>query len=267
MPGFHDWSGEFPNLEGFSAEDRAALDKATKARAQRTRKIVEASSAKAEQIVDEMRGRVHDLLGPANSAGLRAAMAAERLRFSDLMQPPGGLTVDRAKAGQARKRKVDALVRKFGAATDQLRRIGEEAQARLEEALAMPDGKITQGFHLETNRAKWLELSPLHEYPLPWGLPDDPVEGGWSVFRPPFFGFMFRRSIQATSAFVCGYEHILDPGAGHFGQIVTMDGSDVGDYGAASVTVDTSIAFGYTAPSTGLIECWSTRRTSWAAIG
>lgn len=255
MAGYHDWSAELPFLEGFSAKDRQQVDKATKAQAQRAQKIATGGSDKADAIVEEAQGRLRDLLGPENVVQLRAAMTAERLRFRDLMQPPGGLTADRSKAALARKRKVDALVRKFGGDASKLRQIGEETQARLDDALRMPDGTVSEGFHLGTNREKWFGLSPLHKFPLPWGgIPDGPAAEGWTVVRPPFWGFLMNQSIQRTSAFRCDYEHILAPGAGQFGQIATMDGSDVGNYGAASITVETSIAFGFDAPTTGLVE-------------
>jgi hypothetical protein len=247
-------TAELPFVEGFSAKDRQLADKAVTAQAQKARKAADAASEKADQIVDQARAQLHDLLGPANVADLRAAMTRERLQFRDLLQPPGGLTLDRAKATQSRKRKVDTLVRKLGASSDGLRRIGEDAQAGLEEVLTVPTGPVTPGFHLGNNRDQWVSLSPLHKFPLPWGLPDDPVDGGWIVERPPFFGFLMSHSIQRTSAFRADYEHVLSPPAGQIGQIVTMDGSDVGDYGAASINVDTDIAFGFVPPTAGLVE-------------
>jgi hypothetical protein len=255
MPGCHVTSAEFPFLAGFSAKDRQLADKAAKAQALRIRKAVDANSDKADQIVDHARRQTHDLLGPPNLAELRGAMMRERLQFRDLVQPPGGLTVDRIKAGQARKRRVEALARKLGASSDKLRAIGDEAQRQLDEVLGVVDGAVTPGFHLDTNRDQWLKLSPFHKFPLPWGVvPDEPVDGGWVVERPPFFGFLMNHSIQQTSAFRSDYEHVLSPPAGQVGEIVTMDGSDVGDYGAASITVETDIAFGFVAPTAGLVE-------------
>lgn len=255
MSGGHVTSADFPFLDGFSAKDRQLAIKAEAAQASRSRKAADASSHKSDQIVDEARRQVSDLLGPSKLVELRNTMAGERLRFRDLVQPPGGLTLDRVKANRARKRRLDALVHKLGSDPATLRHIGEEAQAGLEEVLTMADGTVTAGYHLDTNRPKWQGLSPLHEFPLPWGVvPDDPLDGGWTVQRPPFFGFLMKYSVQQTSAFRSDYLHVLSPQAGQIGQIVTMDGSDVGDFGAASITVDTDIAFGFETPSTGLVE-------------
>jgi hypothetical protein len=117
---------------------------------------------------------------------------------------------------------------------------------------------VVPGYNLPNNLDKWTSLSPLHKFPLPWGDappaedPSDPHR--WFLFRPPFFGFLFSFAHQATSHFRVDRQLFLSPPAGLVGNEATMDCDDAGDFDAASATAESQIAFGFVAPTAGLVE-------------
>src|SRR5262245_42491353 len=140
-----------PFLQEFSARDRALAEKAARQQEDRRRQAHEARARRAETATDELRRRLHDLLGPRKSAELREAIRRERLAFRDMLQPPGGLTREYAKQKKASRRKIDALNRQFGASSERVEKIVREHTETLREILAAGDGKVTPGFHLSTH--------------------------------------------------------------------------------------------------------------------
>jgi hypothetical protein len=247
-----------PFLRDFSTEDRQAAERAFSQQEERQRKASESCGQKADKVVEDLRRQLYDLLGAQKLAELREGVKRERLTFRDLWQPPEGLDRDYAKHKEASKRKVDALLRKLGASPERLRKIGREFQEKLEKILSAADGKVVPGYNLPKNLDKWTSLSPLHQFPLPWGTlvpdddPSDPYR--WFLFRPPFFGFLFRFVPVTSDNFRVDRQLFLSPPVGLVGNEATMDCDDAGDFDYASATADAQIAFGFVAPTTGLVE-------------
>jgi hypothetical protein len=247
-----------PFLTDFSARSRELAERAAKQQEERQRKAHESRGRKSDEALEDLRRQLHNLLGSRKSAELREAIRRERLAFCDLLQPPAGLDRDYAKHKKASKRKIDALLRKLGVSQKKMEKIGKEFHEKVEKILSPVDGKVVPGYSLPNNLDTWTRLSPLHRYPLTWGIeppppdPNDPHR--WFLFRPPFFGFLFRFVPQATSHFVVDRLLFLHPSAGLVGNEVTMDASDPGDFGAASGTAEAQIAFGFEAPTAGLVE-------------
>lgn len=258
MPSPLQTTRRFPFLADFSARDRAQADRASKSLAGRQRKADDARGVKATDIVAGAGRQLHDLLGPEGVAELRRAMEQERLTFRALFEPPEGLDLDRDKANQARKRRINPVLKRVGTSPKELREIGANVQAQLDEVLGTPEGQVTQGFNLARNLDRWVALSDLHGVALPWGVappdrdPKDPHR--WFLFTPPFFGFDFKFRPQASDNFVVDREHLLDPRAGLVGNVATMDCSDAGDFDYASATVDSLVAFGFEPPVAGLLQ-------------
>jgi hypothetical protein len=247
-----------PFLMNFSAKDRESAQKAFSEQEGRQRKINESRGQKADELIESLRRQLYDLLGREKLAELREAMQHERLRFRDLWQPPVHLDLDYRKENKARKRRIDALVRKLGTSPGTLREIGREFEQRLRDTLTETEGKEAPGYNLPNNLDKWTNLSPLHSFPLPWGTlapDDDPSDPHrWFLFRPPFFGFLFRFVPQASDNFWVDRLLFLDPSSGLVGNEATMDCGDAGDFDYASATAEAQIAIGFQAPTTGLVE-------------
>ena len=258
MPNCYYTTRNLPFLMDFSARYRELAQKAFSNQEGRRRKVNESRGQKADELMEDLRRQLHDLLGAKKLAELREAMKHERLRFRDLWQPPAGLDLDYRKENKARKRRLDALVRKLGTSPEKLRKIGRESEERLREILTAADGKVAPGYNLPKNLDKWTSLSPLHKFPLPWGTlapDDDPSDPHrWFLFRPPFFGFLFRFVPQASDNFRADRLLFLDPSSGLVGNEATMDCGDAGDFDYASATAEAQIAFGFEAPTAGLVE-------------
>ena len=258
MPNCYYTTRNLPFLMDFSARYRELAQKAFSNQEGRRRKANESRGQKADELMEDLRRQLHDLLGAKKLAELRDAMKHERLRFRDLWQPPAGLDLDYRKENKARKRRLDALVRKLGTSPEKLRKIGRESEERLREILTAADGKVAPGYNLPKNLDKWTSLSSLHMFPLPWGTlapDDDPSDPHrWFLFRPPFFGFLFRFVPQASDNFRADRLLFLDPSSGLVGNEATMDCGDAGDFDYASATAEAQIAFGFEAPTAGLVE-------------
>jgi hypothetical protein len=258
MEKFYWTTRDLPFLKGFSVRDRDLAKNVFSNQEGRRRKADESRGKKADELVEGLRRQLHSILGARKLAQLRKAMKDERLRLRDLRQPPEGLGLDFRKANKVRKRRLDALVRKLGTSPEKLRKIGKESEKRLRDILNAADGKVRPGYNLPNNLDKWTKLSPLHKFPLPWGTlapyddPSDPHR--WFLFRPPFFGFLFRFVPQASDNFRVDRELYLVPSSGLVGNEATMDCGDAGDFDYASATAEAQIAFGFEPPSTGLVE-------------
>ena len=108
------------------------------------------------------------------------------------------------------------------------------------------------------NLGKWTKLSPLHAFPLPWGVfeqvedPNNPHR--WFLFRPPFFGFLLDEDIVTSSNFTANRQSsCIRPrpsSATRRRWTATMQAS----FDLAHVIGEAQIAFGFTPPITGLIE-------------
>ncbi len=258
MPNCYYTARNLPFLMNFSSRDRELAQKAFSNQEGRRRKANESRGKKADELIERLHRQLHDLLGAKKLAELREAMKHERLRFRDLWQPPAGLDLDYRKENKARKRRLDARVRRLGISPQKLREIGRESDERLREILTDTDGEVAPGYNLPNNLDKWTSLSPLHRFPLPWGtlVPDDDPSDPhrWFLFRPPFFGFLFRFIPQASDNFWVDRLLFLDPSSGLVGNEATMDCGDAGDFDYASATAEAQIAFGFEAPTTGLVE-------------
>lgn len=232
-------------------------EKAIRQQEQRQRKADESRRRKADAQAENLRRGLHDLLGAKGVAELREGIRRERLAFCDLWQPPEGLERDYDVQRKASQRKIDALVRKLGASPEKLRKVREPFQSRLEDVLAAT-GKVVPGYHLPGNLATWMKLSPLHRFPLPWGTlvphddPSDPHR--FFLFRPPFFGFLFRFLPETDDNFRLDRRHFLAPSAGLVGNEVTMDCDDAGNIELAWATAEAQIAFAFEAPIAGVVE-------------
>lgn len=248
---------KLPFLANFEPGDRQLAEKALEAHEERRRKAQEARREAADAILVDARRQLSSLLGVQKLAQLRQAMERERLAFRDLRQPPGGLGIDFAKENQARKLRIDGLVKSLGASPDQLRMIGKATQEKLRTALSPVSGKVTPGFNLQKNLDQWKKLSPLHERPLPWGdvaeqAADDPHR--WFVYRPGNFWFYFTFESVSSSNFVVSRELVLDAPSGLVGHHVFMDCNSADNSDYAGGYADTEVAFGFQAPATGLVE-------------
>lgn len=257
-PDFYWTARDLPFLMNFSARDRELAEKAFSDQEEQRRKASEARDQEAGELIEHLRRQLYELLGAEKLAELREAMNHERLSFRDLWQPPVDLDLDYRKENEARKRRLDELVRKLGTTPETLREIGRESEQRLQEILTDVEGKEAPGYYLPKNLDKWTDLSPLHKFPLPWGTlapDDDPSDPHrWFLFRPPFFGFLFRFDPVASDNFVVDRLLYLDPSTGLVGNEATMDCGDAGSFDYASATAEAQIAFGFEAPTTGLVE-------------
>jgi hypothetical protein len=258
MPNFHHTSHALRFLTDFSERDRQLAERALRQQQERRRKADESRARKADELVERLRRELSDLLGARKLGELRDAMKRERLAFRDLWQPPVDPDRDYRKENRARKRRIDALLRKLEASPEQLREIGARSDQALRETLAATDGEVAPGYSLANHLDRWTSLSPLHALPLPWGTlapvddPSDPHR--WFLFRPPFFGFLFDFAPQASDNFRVDRLLFLEPPTGLVGNEATMDCGDAGDFDYASATAESQIAFGFEAPTTGLVE-------------
>lgn len=207
--------------------------------------------------MESLRRARQKLFGADGLEELQRGLRAETRRSRESLQPPGGIGADPEKENNARKRRGNALLKKLGATPEQMAAAGRPAQEQVRKLLEGSDGNVTEGYHLESNLQRWLDLSPLHQTALPWGVrPDvgEPDPNPWTLFRPPFFWFDFHFTPQASAHFVSDREMTLIPGSGLVGHVVTMDCNDGDDWDYASGTADTSIAFVFEPPTEGVIQ-------------
>jgi hypothetical protein len=243
---------------GFAQLPSGAQELAAKAAAERDRRRragVGQRERKAAALAEKAGRSLHRLLGKRRYPELRELMRRERLTVRDLLQPPKGLGASYEKLNGARKRKAVAFLRDAGVDLAQLTRIRDDYHRGIADALSATDERTTPGFHLESSLDTWRKLSPFHAAPLPWGVLDpDGDTGGWQVFRPPFFGFLFGFVPVRNSNFTVDRIHALDPPTALVGISVTMDDGDAGDFDYASGDGFSAIAFGFVPPATGLVE-------------
>jgi hypothetical protein len=256
MPSCSRSERHLPFLSDLSTKDRQLAARAITVQDERRSKANDARGKKAEALMEGFQRQVHGLLGARNFAELRDGIAREREAFRDLWDPPQGLKRDYVKQRKASKRSVDALLRRLGVNRSKLAKINRDFDQKLSAVLTATDAKVVPGFNLSKNLAKWTKLSPLHSLPLPWGIsPGLEFEReGWTLFRPPFFGFLFDTNLFTSSNFRADHQLILSPPAGHVGNVVTLDCDDAGEFDAAHAIGESQIAFRFDAPTTGLVE-------------
>lgn len=251
-------SHSLPLLVDFPPKDRELAEKAFGRQERAQLKAQRSRADSADEAVDHHRKQLHDLLGPRKLAELREAIAGERLAFRELRQPPDGLERDRGKDAKASRRRINTILGKLDIDREKQRRIQTGFHERLDGILTDTGAKVVPGYHLGRHLAQWRRLSPLHALPLPWGVPppeDDPSDPHrWFLYRPPFFGFLFRFAPQASDNFRVDRELFLQPASGWVGNRATMDCDDAGSFDYASVTAESQVAVGFVAPATGLVE-------------
>jgi hypothetical protein len=240
-----------------SARERALAEEAQREREARRRETFDGLDREISKAMAGLRRAEQKLLGAGGLEELQRGLRAETRRFRESLQPPAGIGADADKENTARKRRGNSLLKKLGATPEQMADASRPVEEQVRKLLEATDGKTTKGYHLETNLQKWLDLSPLHDAALPWGVvPDtgEPDPNPWTLFRPPFFWFDFHFTPQASEHFVSDHEMTLIPGSGLVGNVVTMDCDDSDDFDVASGTADTSIAFVFEPPSDGVIQ-------------
>jgi hypothetical protein len=246
-----------PLLRDFPEEARQLAERASTEQEKRRREASEARSRKAEDLAERTRAQVRDLLGSENRKSLRQAMRRERLAFRDLLQPPGGLKLAFDEANEARKAKVDRFLRELGTDPARLAAIGQGFQRELQAVPVPSGGKVVPGANMSMNLEEWMDLSPLHQVALPWGVvAEDPTESPhrWFLFRPPFPGSQTGFVPVASSNFSVDAQHILSAADGLVGIEARMDNGDADDFDYASVDAFTQVAFVFEPPTTGLVE-------------
>jgi hypothetical protein len=245
------------SLRHFPAEAQKSAAAAIAARERRGRAALDSRRRKAEDLAEKAGGRLQRLLGKRDWTSLRELMRREELVVRDLLQPPSGLRQSHAKVNEARKQKADAFLRSRRVKRADLARISRDYHKALTDLLIVRDDRVTRGASVEANLDKWLSLSSFHAHPLPWGLGDlvlEPGDDGWELFRPPFFGFNFGFVPVHNSNFTVDRIHTLNPALADVGITVMMDTHGTDDFDYASVDAFSTIAFGYVAPKTGLVE-------------
>ncbi|HVF41259.1 MAG TPA: hypothetical protein VM939_15250 [Gemmatimonadaceae bacterium] len=201
---------------------------------------------------------MRNLVGAKSFLALRDDLMRERLSFRDLWEPPEGVKRNYGKQRAAAKRRGDAILRKHGMSREKLRKIGRDADAKLNALLALDDASIVSGYNLKNNLSRWTKLSRLNTLPLPWinDLPEpDPTDPNrWFLFRPPFFGFLFSDDYVTSTNFDAGSMLHLHPPSGLVGVEASMDCNDASSFDFASVAVESQIAVAFDPPKAGVIE-------------
>ena len=253
-----DSSRSLPFLDGFRPRDRKAVESSLARHDEERRKSFEARDGAASKLALDFRARVRALLGDKKFATLRAAMTREKLAFRDLWQPPVKPDRDDRQENAARKRRIDAVLRKLGSNAADLRALGQTFDQRTQALVAGERGVAVPGYAMAGHRDHWTKLSPLNTHPLPWGevaTLDDPKDPHrWFAFRPPFFGFNFQFASSTTQGYLADRTHFVDPPAGLIGYEATLTSHDEREYEFGALGVLSAIAFGFEAPTAGLVE-------------
>ena len=252
-------SPNLPFLDTFSARDRKAAESALARNAERRRRSFEVRDRAMTKLAVDFRAGLRGLLGARKLATLRDAMRHERLALRALWQPPVRPGRDDGKENATRKRKVDAVLRGLGHDAEALRTLGRKFDERARALTTVDRGRVGPGFAMSGHRDRWAKLSPFNTHALPWGdLPTLELDPNnphrWFVFRPPFFGFNFQFSSGSSGGYTADRIHIVDPPAGLIGYRATLTSHDEAEYELGALGVLTAIAFGFEAPTAGLVE-------------
>ena len=221
------------------------------------RKASEARSRAVEAVAEDAQRKLRDKLGARAYAALMAAGREERAAFARLLEPPGGVGMDYARARQGLRRRMAAALKRVSVDPKAVAGIVASANKKLDEALGTPEPTRNKGVNLVNNLAKWKALSPLHEVPLNWGVlpPFDPGDvDAFQVFAPPFALWNHRANNVVSSNFRVGGDYTLIESQGVLGNIVTLDCGDAGSFDFAQSIVDTEVIFIYEAKRAGRVE-------------
>jgi hypothetical protein len=258
MPHRYSTTRSFPLLTSFSTRDRQLAERAFADQEDQRRKDGDARAQRIERLAEDVQRKVRNALGAREFAQVRDSIRAERAGFRESLEPPEGLKRDYQAQKSAGRRKVDSLLRKLGGSRTRVKEIVRAADAK-HDAMVSPDHRqVASGFNLKRNFKKWAKLSPLHQFPLPWGPPppvDDPNDPHrWFLFRPPFFGFLFSDDFVTSDHFRADRILYLHPPSGLVGNEATMDCDDADNWDLAHVIGEAQIAVPFTPPTAGLIE-------------
>ncbi len=251
-----DSSRSLPFLDNFSPRDRKAFESSLARSDEERRKSFAARDAAASKLTLDFRARAQSLLGTKKYAALRDEMTREQLAFRSLWQPPVKPGRDDSKENAARRRRIDTVLRKLGSDAAALRALGQKFDQQT-RALATGTRRVAvPGYSMSGHLDHWAKLSPLNILALPWGAfteddPNDPHR--WFAFFPPFFGFNFQFA-SSTLGYVADREHVVDPAAGLIGYRATLNSNNDSEYEIGSLGVFSAIAFGFEAPTAGLVE-------------
>jgi hypothetical protein len=184
-------------------------------------------------------------------------MRKESRALRDLREPPEGLKLDLYKANDARKKRVGEIAARLGIDPKILRETARSTEQKLTKALGTPAGKVTPGFNLARNFERWAALSPLHKYPLNWGV-HPPVDltdpNRWQIYFPPFPWWNLHFESIESDNFTVTRDFTLLENIGAVGNLVKMDCNDAGDFDLAHGIEDTQVVFVYEAPASGRLE-------------
>ncbi|MFD1507481.1 hypothetical protein FE374_13205 [Georgenia yuyongxinii] len=250
----YDFSSHLPVLADFSAEDRRLAEEALRERVAARRNANDARARAAEELTRAVDARLVGLLGGEGLTQLRRALRREQLDLRGLREPPQGLWLDHQEANAARKARVAALLRGLGADLPDLRRIATETTPTWRRIVESIPDRSTPGLSVARNLDAWLELSPLHKQPLPWGGGGPDTIFGWQIYRPPFADFVTSFEPLASSGFRVERLHTVHPYAGLVGNDTRMDCDDASNWDYAHAMVETQVAFAFVPPVTGQVE-------------
>jgi hypothetical protein len=251
-------SPSLPFLDAFPARDRKAAEAAIGKRDEQRSKSFETRDRAGTKLTLDFHGRARTLLGDGKYAALRDAMSRERLAYRELWQPPVKPDRDDRKENAARKRRVDAVLRRLGGDAEDLRALGRKFDEQTRALVVGGPGKAVSGYSMSGNLKRWQKLSPLNTHAIPWGDvvivedPNDPHR--WFCFTPPFFGFNFQFASSCTAGYLADRIHVVDPPAGLIGYEATLKSHDAGEYEFGALGVLSAIGFGFQAPTAGLVE-------------
>lgn len=184
----------------------------------------------------------------------------------------------RRQRGRAARRK--AVGRGLFAVKQEQRRLLAEAAARprlagsrARRSLAGPLRRVMGGEGIEPGQLKvgaerYLDAATLWNHsnlwdmrfkPHDWDLyveppPPPPERNPWQTFAPPFSGWQSGVGHGAVSGFRTNRVELLNPAAGHVGNILSVDCDAATDLDVGSIVADTQVAFWYHAPIAGLVE-------------
>ncbi len=224
-------------------KDRRMAEEVANDYDRRTRDAAAVRNKKVSEIVERGDRKVRDLLGDANWQALRARIRDERMKFSDLLQPPSGLTADYDKLNGQRRANVQAYFDSLKVDTKRLKAIFTETHTSLKDLLVPTKA--------DAGHALWLHTDSGDE-PAGSSTLNDPHQ--WFAFRPPFTGFQMGFDPHSTGRFRVSRTHALDAGAGQVGHDLALDNNDASDFDNGWGIVDTQIAFNFRAPANGLVE-------------
>lgn len=205
----------------------------------RTRDASEAAARRAQEVTERGRWQAKELLGADNWLALRRKMRDERLRFTDLLQPPADATAEFDKLSVARKQSVDSFVADLKVDTAALADIYRGVSA--EVAALRPDVDATSGY------ASWLNSEHLDT------VRDTTFNSAWQTFRPPFAGWQAGNT-KFQYGFQVSVTQVHNESTGLVGNDVRLIDNDASDFDNGWAHADTQVEMWFLPPQTGVVE-------------